>query len=67
MEDKLYGFFYCPCIDESVAALVSLHRTERGAEMAMEFHKAHELKSFEEWADESFTFGQFERWEIEEV
>lgn len=46
----VYAFMYCPCIHESAAAVISLHKTLKGAEIAMEFHKAEALKDFEEWA-----------------
>jgi hypothetical protein len=36
--DYVWAFLYCP-IHESSFATVSLHKTEKGAEIAMEFHK----------------------------
>ena len=47
MIDKVYEFWYIDCIHESAAACISLHRTKKGAEMAMEFHKAEKLKEWE--------------------
>lgn len=35
----LHGFFHCSCIHESGFALVSLHRTKKGALAAMIRHK----------------------------
>lgn len=35
----MYGFFHTTCIHESAAALVSLHRTKRGAWKAMHKHQ----------------------------
>jgi hypothetical protein len=35
--DYVWAFLYCPCIHESSFATVSLHKTEKGAEIAMEF------------------------------
>jgi hypothetical protein len=44
----VYAFRYCSSCWESVPFTMSLHRTRKGAEMAMEFHK-HKVKSeFEE-------------------
>ena len=37
--DKVYEFWYNECIYESAAQCMSLHRTQKGAEMAMEYHK----------------------------
>lgn len=42
---QLWGFFHTDCIHESAAALVSLHRTKRGAWKAM--HRA----QWEIWED----------------
>ncbi len=55
--DKVYEFWYNDCIYESAAACMSLHRTKKGAEMALEFHKAEELKKwneFDKWQREQF-------------
>ena len=49
MKDKVYEFWYNDCIYESVAACISLHRTKKGAEIAMEFHKEEKRKEFEEY------------------
>jgi hypothetical protein len=38
----VYAFMYCPCIHESSHGTISLHKTEKGAEIAMEFHKENE-------------------------
>ncbi len=48
MTDKVYEFWYNDCIWESAAGCVSLHRTRKGAEMAMEFHKDQKRKEHEE-------------------
>lgn len=57
--DKVYEAAYNPCIHESVYGTISLHRTRRGADMAMEFHKAERLK---EWGED-----ESERWCIAET
>jgi hypothetical protein len=46
--DKVYEFWYNDCIYESAAACISLHRSKKGAEMAMEFHKEDKRKEYEE-------------------
>ena len=46
--DTVYAFMYCPDNCESCYATMSLHRTRRGAEMAMEFHKQKIKNQFEE-------------------
>lgn len=74
--NTLYGFYYCPCIHESASALISLHRTEKGAQVAMEFHKETARKEHEDdckwsleergypWAHE---FGESERWFVDKI
>ena len=77
--DKVYEFWYTDCIHESAAACMSLHRTEKGAEIAMEFHKAEKLKEWEEsdkWQKEEYgdkyeilkgsPFGTHEAWGVAE-
>jgi hypothetical protein len=44
--DKVYHALYCPCTHESGFVTLSLHRTEQGAELAVE---AHQRKSKEDW------------------
>ena len=41
---KVYAFLYNSCIYESAHATMSLHKTRKGAEMAMEVHKAEKEK-----------------------
>ncbi len=73
MKETVFAFMYCPCVHESAWATVSLHRTRKGAEIAMEFHKAEALKEFnsdytaEEIEKLGFKFGQFEDWCVEEL
>ncbi len=57
MTDKVYEFWYNDCIHESAAACISLHRTKKGAEMAMEFHKNEKLKKWDatvKWRKEHY-------------
>lgn len=71
--EKVYTFDYCDCIYESAFYTVSLHRTKKGAEMAMEYHKAEKLKEFNDLYDKStqkeygFKFGQMESWRVSEM
>jgi hypothetical protein len=72
--DKKYiwAFMYNPMIEESAWATVSLHKTKRGAEVAMEFHKNEAKKEYEErkkrrgghWPIE---FGAFEAWGVQKL
>lgn len=39
MNKKVFAAIHNPMIHESCFTVLSLHRTRRGAEMAMEFHK----------------------------
>lgn len=68
----LYAFRYCDCIFESSHATKSLHRTRKGAEIALEFHKNEKRKEYEEVYPteedrEEFPFGTHEDWDIEEI
>lgn len=69
-QDIVYAFMYCGMIYESSYATISLHRTRKGAEMAMEFHKAELKKEWDDmYKDEEppYEFGHFEAWAVEEV
>jgi hypothetical protein len=68
----VYAFLYNSCIYESAFATMSLHKTRKGAEMAMEFHKAQKEK--EHWEiynrpDDYYTspFGEHEAWIVDEI
>jgi hypothetical protein len=69
--DYVWAFLYCPCIHESSFATVSLHKTEKGAEIAMEFHKENERKEHEMYSNLSrknqnyIEFGNNEAWDIQ--
>ena len=71
---------YNPMVEESAWATVSLHKTKKGAEMAMKFHKAEKKKEWDEhdkWQREEYgdkyellksgEFGYWERWDVEEI
>jgi|AntDeeMinimDraft_5_1070356.scaffolds.fasta_scaffold15180_2 hypothetical protein len=68
--ETVYEFYYNDCIHESMAACISLHRTRKGAEMAMEFHKEQKRKEFEElYKDEEdidWTFDSMCAWGVNE-
>ena len=72
MTDKVYEFWYNDCIYESAAGCISLHRTKKGAEMSMEFHKEQKRKEHEElYKDEEddYDYGKFDdmcAWGVEE-
>ena len=44
----VYEFLYNPSCCESTAVTMSIHKTKKGAEMAMEFHKAEKQRQWEE-------------------
>lgn len=73
-DSYVWAFLYCHCIHESSFGTVSLHKTEKGAEIAMEFHKENERKEHEEMyanlsiseKSELYTeFGQNKAWDIQ--
>lgn len=69
--DKVYEFWYTDCIHESAAACISLHKTKKGAEMALDFHKEDQRKV---WAQnyptkkdqKEMPFGTHEAWGVAE-
>lgn len=74
MENKIWVAYYNPCIHESSPSPISFHRTEKGAEIALVFHRNEEMKKWEEyftsldfeakqWAG---SFGEHESWFIKE-
>lgn len=70
MSDKVYAFEYCPCIHESSLGVISLHRTKKGAEIAMELHKNEKKKEFDALYDNIEPvsgFGTFEDWRVREI
>ena len=74
MKDTIWVFYYNPMVYESSAAAISFHRTEKGAQIALEFHKNEEMKKWNEYL--SFldneakqwcgVFGEHESWFIKE-
>ena len=54
---KVYQFLYNSDCCESAAHTVSIHRTKKGAEMAMEFHKNEIKTKWEEEQKEYKTLG----------
>ena len=70
MKETVWVAFYNPMIEESSAGVISIHKTKKGAEMAMDFHKEKERR---EWAEmyptkkdqEEFPFGTFEAWVVD--
>lgn len=70
---SLWEFCYSDCIHESSLMTMSLHRTKRGAEMAMEFHKEQERKEFmetyqgKEVSTFGIKFGHSQAWVVNEI
>jgi len=73
MIERVFVALYNPMIYESSFGIISIHKTRKGAEMAMEFHKEEKRKEWEErYKDENeeirefCKFGQFEAWFVQE-
>jgi hypothetical protein len=73
-DSYVWAFLYSPCIHESSFRTVSLHKTEKGAEIAMEFHKENKRKEHErlysDLPEEEKTalyveFGTMEAWDVQ--
>lgn len=68
---KVYAFMYNPMIEESAYATMSLHKTRKGAEMALDFHKVTKIKEWRELyptsKDEPCKINRFQDWIIKEV
>ena len=58
--DYVWAFVYCPCVHESAWRTVSLHKSKKGAEIALEFHKAETIK---EWGDAELS----EAWDVQKI
>ena len=70
-QEYVYEFLYNPSIHESAAQTVSIHKTRRGAEKAMELHKEKALKEYEEVCEmlpdeKDFPFGYDQWWGVRE-
>ena len=69
MSQIIYEALYNPCIHESGAIAISLHRTLKGAKKAVRTHKAGEKKYWKDWgnnmlqdpdAENSFGYKDFQ-------
>lgn len=63
---------YNPMIHESSYGIISVHKTQKGAEMAIEFNKNDErniwLEEHPNKKDqEEFPFGKYQNWKVEKV
>lgn len=70
---KVYEFAYTSCIHESAMCCMSLHRTKKGARMAMNRHKNEAKKEFAELYKHhnekggpklDIKFGEHEHWAV---
>lgn len=52
-EEYVYEALYNPDVNESVPTTISVHKTRKGAEMAVEFHKNEMREEYEKMMDES--------------
>ena len=72
---KVFEFVYTECIHESGCVTQSIHKTRKGAEMALTFHKGALKKEWDEDAPErqkdpwtrGWVFGEHEHWAIRET
>lgn len=68
---KVFEFAYSECIYEGGCVTQSIHKTLKGAEIALDFHKDQMRKEWLElWNErerEEFPFGDTERWIIKET
>ena len=75
MNDNLFLAMYCPMTEESDFGVISVHKTRKGAEMAVEFHKEEVKKEHAEFQkdrdpDDHFdygTFDTFKAWTVFEI
>ncbi len=70
--EPLYEALYNSCIHESDTQTLSVHRTRKGAEMAIEFHKNEQKKIWEDLYKDvpvefQTPFAQFEWWGVDEI
>ena len=67
----VFEFAYSDCIYESGCVTKSIHKTRKGAEMALDFHKAHKRIEWEDLWDEEerkeHPFGDMENWIVIET
>jgi hypothetical protein len=72
IQDKIYVFYYNPCIHESASAAISFHKTREGAERAMEKYVEEERAEYNSLWPEHFRiennlkFENHRDWFIEE-
>ena len=65
-KEYVYEFVYNDALWESSARTVSIHKTRKGAEMALDFHKINIIKEEDlgrrskEWIDEQYYWGILE-------
>ncbi len=68
---KVYEFAYSECIHESGCVTYSIHKTRKGAEMALDYHKDNARKEWLEMWDaeerERMPFGDMENWVVKET
>ena len=75
MVDKVFEFAYSECIHESGCVTYSIHKTRKGAEMALNFHKGALKKEWDEaMVNPNYEpylrdceFGEHENWIIKET
>ncbi len=75
-KETIWQAMYCPCVHESAAWTLSVHRTREGARRAMIQHKLKERKLYKEYYDMrqekadnrlDYEFEVFKDWEVSEI
>ena len=68
---KVFEFVYNECVWESSSRTVSIHKTLKGAEMALDFHRQKAREEYEEMyvphERKEHPFGDMEYWGIIET
>ena len=76
MEDTVvYEFLYNSCVFESAPATMSIHRTRKGAEIALSWHKFETERSYNELYDQvedypfknEYPYDSHQSWSIRET
>lgn len=68
----VFEFAYSECVYESGCVTQSIHKTRKGAEVALDFHRAHKRIEWEDlWETEELRkahpFGDMENWVVKET
>jgi len=65
--NTVYLALYNPDINESAYCTISVHRTKKGAERAMEWHKNETIEEEREMTGDKDWIDESKRWDIKEI